>query len=58
MKEIADQITPGNSAVVVLVDDDSTLSVQNALIGYEGTLVIEVIDEETVKELYKAAEAE
>ncbi len=58
LKEIADQITPGNSAVVVLVDDDSTLSVQNALIGYEGTLVIEVIDEETVKELYKAAEAE
>jgi uncharacterized membrane protein len=55
LKEVADKLEPGKAAVVALVDEPSTLAAQNALAGYEGTLVIQVLDEETVKELYKAA---
>jgi uncharacterized membrane protein len=57
LKEIADQLEPGKAAVIALAEDWSTYDVQRALEGYEGTLVIEPIDEETMKELYKAAGA-
>jgi uncharacterized membrane protein len=55
LKETADQLEPGKAAVVALAEDWSTPDVQRALEGYEGTLLIEAIDEETMKELYKAA---
>jgi uncharacterized membrane protein len=55
LKEIADNLEPGKAAVIALVDESSTLAVQNALEGYEGTLVIQALDKETVKELYIAA---
>ena len=58
LKEIADRLEPGKAAVIALVEDWSTVKVQNALKGYEGTLVIEAVDEETLKELYMAAGAE
>jgi uncharacterized membrane protein len=57
LKEIADQLEPGKAAVVALAEDWSTPDVQRALAGFEGTLVIQPIDEETMKELYKAAGA-
>jgi len=44
--------------VIALVEDWSTVKAQNALAGYEGTLVIQAVDEETLKELYMAAGAE
>ena len=55
LKEVADQLEPGKAAVIALVEESSTLAAQNALVGYEGSLVIQALDEETVKELYKAA---
>jgi uncharacterized membrane protein len=58
LKEIADQLEPGKAAVIALVEDWSTVKAQNALAGYEGTLVIQAVDEETLKELYMAAGAE
>jgi uncharacterized membrane protein len=57
LREIADGLEPGKSAVIALADDWSTYDVQRALEGYEGTLVIQVLDEAAVKELYKAAGA-
>jgi len=57
LKEIADKLEPGKAAVIALVAEESTLAAQNALAGYEGTLVIQALDEATVKELYKAAHA-
>jgi uncharacterized membrane protein len=58
LKEVADRLEPGKAAVVALADDWSTVKVQNALAGYEGTLVIQAVDEETIKELFLAAGAE
>jgi len=55
LKEIADRLEPGKAAVIALAEDPSTARVQGALEGYEGTLIIQVLDEETLKELYKAA---
>jgi len=57
LKEIADKLEPGKAAVIALVAEESTLAAQNALAGYEGTLVIQALDEATVKELFKAANA-
>jgi uncharacterized membrane protein len=57
LKEIADKLEPGKAAVIALVAEESTLAAQNALAGYEGSLVIQALDEATVKELYKAAHA-
>jgi uncharacterized membrane protein len=58
LKEIADRLEPGKAAVVALAEDSSTAKVQGAMEGYEGTLVVQVVDEATLKELYKAAGAE
>ena len=56
LEEVANQLTPGKAAIVALADEASTLKVQEALAGYEGTLVIEAFDEQTVKELETAEE--
>jgi uncharacterized membrane protein len=58
LEEIADRLEPGKAAVIALAEEASTLKVQQALAGYEGTLIVQVLDEATVKELYKAAEVE
>ena len=52
LKEVADRLEPGKAAVVALADDESTLKLQQALEGYEGTLVIAAIDEEAIKQAY------
>jgi uncharacterized membrane protein len=57
LKEIADRLEPGKAAVIALAEEASTAKVQQALAGYEGTLVIQALDEETLKELYLAAES-
>ena len=56
LKEIADRLEPGKAAVIALAEESSTVKVQQALAGYEGTLVIQALDEDTLKELYLAAE--
>jgi uncharacterized membrane protein len=58
LKEIAERLEPGKAAVVALAEDWSSPKVQQALAGYEGTLVIEVFSEEELKELFKAAQAD
>jgi uncharacterized membrane protein len=58
LKEIADRLEPGKAAVIALAEDWSTPKVQGALAGYEGSLVIQAVDEATLKELYMAAGAE
>jgi uncharacterized membrane protein len=53
LKEVAEQLEPGKAAVVVLAEEASVLKLQQALEGYEGTLVTEAVDEDLVKQLYK-----
>ncbi len=55
LEEISKSLTPGKAALVILVEADSTLKAQNALAGYEGTLVVQPLDDHTVSELEKAA---
>jgi uncharacterized membrane protein len=55
MREIAEQLEPGQAVVVALAEDGSEARVQAALQGYEGHLVILAIDEEALIELQKAA---
>jgi uncharacterized membrane protein len=54
LEEIANQLEPGKAAVIVLAEDESVLPIQHALVGYEGTLITEPLDEETLKALYEA----
>jgi uncharacterized membrane protein len=54
LEEIANQLEPGKAAVIALADDESQLAIQHALVGYEGTLITEPLDEETLKVLYEA----
>jgi uncharacterized membrane protein len=58
LQEIADRLEPGKAAVIALVEEESTAKAQQALEGYEGSLIIRVLDEATLKELYMAAGAE
>jgi uncharacterized membrane protein len=55
MRQIAEGLEPGKALVVALADDESVVRVQAALEGYEGTLVIAAIDEETMIQLQKDA---
>jgi uncharacterized membrane protein len=58
LREIADRLEPGKAAVIVLAEEASTAKVQEALAGFEGELVVQVVDDETLKELYKGAGAD
>jgi len=58
IKDIADRLEPGKSAVIALADEESTPDVQRALAGYEGRLVVQPIDDETMKHIYEAAESD
>lgn len=55
LQEIADRLEPGKAAVIALTGDASTVRVQGALEGYEGALIVRALDDEALKELYKAA---
>jgi hypothetical protein len=52
------RLEPGKAAVVALAGDWSTLQGQGAIETYEGPLIVQVLDEETVKELFKTAGSE
>ena len=56
MKQIADTLTPGKSAVIALAEGEWIAKVQGALQGYEGTLITHVLSEDAVKEIYLEAE--
>jgi len=55
LRELAERLEPGKAIVVALAADDSLASVQTALAGYEGELVVAAIDEETLTEFHRAA---
>jgi uncharacterized membrane protein len=58
MKEIANQIGDGQSAVVVLAEDAWVPQIEQALKGNEAKLIVQPIDDETLKQLYLAQQAE
>jgi uncharacterized membrane protein len=57
MHELADRLDSGKAALIALAEGDSVMKVKQALVGYEGTLVNEVIDEETARALYNSKAA-
>ena len=52
IKDIADKIEPGKAAVIALTEGEFGPQVQMALTGYEGTLLIQAVSEDTLKEIY------
>ena len=52
VKDIADRIEPGKAAVIALTEGEFGPQVQQALTGYEGTLLIQAVSEDTLKEIY------
>ena len=54
IQEIADKLEPGKAAVIALVEGEFGPQVQQALEGYEGTMVVQVVDEATLKAIYEA----
>lgn len=52
LKKMADSLTPGQAALVVLVANDSVIATQQALGAYEGELVTKLVSDEELKELY------
>ena len=52
VKDIADKIEPGKAAVIALTEGEFGPQVQMALTGYEGTLLIQAVSEDTLKEIY------
>jgi uncharacterized membrane protein len=55
MQELANRLEPDKAAVVALAAEGSVIKVQQSLAGYEGTLVNQVIDDETISALNKEA---
>lgn len=53
ISEIANQIEPGKAAVIALTEGEFGPQVQQALTGYEGTLLIQAVSEETLKKIYE-----
>jgi uncharacterized membrane protein len=56
LKEFADSIQPGQSAVVALADAQFSEQIQDALGGYEGTLLTHEIAGESAEDIQAAAE--
>lgn len=52
--DIANQIEPGKAAVIALTEGEFGPQVQQALTGYEGTLLIQAVSEEDLKKIYEA----
>jgi uncharacterized membrane protein len=55
LREIAEQLEPDQTLIVVLAKDGSLAKVQSALGSYGGQLIVVAIDEEALIELQKAA---
>jgi uncharacterized membrane protein len=56
LKEIADKLEPGKSAVIALGDGQWVAQIQGALQGYDGELIIHPISEQEAKEIYMAGQ--
>jgi uncharacterized membrane protein len=55
LKELATKLTPGKAGLIAVTDDESVLSVQQAMKGCEGDLLTELVDEETIKQIFMRA---
>ena len=58
IKDISDQIEIGKAAVMVLAEDDWVAPVENALKSNEAKLIVQPIDDETLKQLYLASHSD
>jgi uncharacterized membrane protein len=58
IKELSNQIETGKAAVVVLVENAWVAPVERALKSNEATLIIQPIDDETLKQLYLASQSD
>jgi uncharacterized membrane protein len=56
LKEIADRLEPGKSAVIALGEGEWVDEIQGALQGYEGMLITHALTEEETKQIYVEAE--
>jgi uncharacterized membrane protein len=56
LKEVADRLAPGKSAVIALGEGEWVDEIQGALAGYEGMLIIHPLTEEEAKQIYLEAE--
>jgi uncharacterized membrane protein len=52
IKALADSLTPGQAALIVLVANASVVATQGALGSYEGELVTKPVSDEELKRLY------
>ncbi len=53
--ELAEGLEPGKAIVIALAEEASIATVQSALTGYDGTLIVAVIDEQTLDEMHRQA---
>jgi uncharacterized membrane protein len=53
IKALADSLTPGQAALIVLVANDSVTATQGALGSYEGELVTKPVSDDELKKLYE-----
>ena len=56
LKEIANQLEPGKSAVIALGDGQWVDEIQGALGGFDGKLIVHPLSEEEAKQLYIEAQ--
>ena len=56
LKEIADRLEPGKSAVIALGEGEWVDEIQGALQGFEGMLITHALTEEEAKQFYLEAE--
>jgi uncharacterized membrane protein len=56
LREIADRLEPGKSAVIALGDGEWVIQIQDALQGYEGMLVTHALTADEAKQVYLEAE--
>jgi uncharacterized membrane protein len=56
LKEIADRLEPGKSAVIALGEGEWVDEIQGALKGWEGALITHALTEEEAKQIYLEAE--
>jgi uncharacterized membrane protein len=57
LETFANDLRPGQAAVVALVDNASVVSVQSALEGYDGELLVQGVDENVIKSRFEAEAA-
>jgi uncharacterized membrane protein len=54
MQRIADQLQPGQVALIALVSNDSVIATQSALEGFDGELIGPITSEAGIKKAYEA----